>query len=177
MTDLMRHAKYQPECPICHIPDFTSRKGQYLRSGPGHFRFRCAGCQTTFTRFIPQEIGKSGDINQPPTRKAYPRTNQGESHPQAKLKEQEVRDLLVLKDSGSTIEELAERYGVAKATIGSVLNGTTWSSITGIQPKTAKLEKRYKQRGRLQSNKYYTDRILLLPPFPRTSQKGTVYAL
>lgn len=145
----MRHAKYKPECPVCQLSEKVSRKGIYARSGPGHFRFRCAGCNATFTRFIPQEIGKSGDINQPPKpRRSYPRTNQGESHPQSKLRERDVKDLLVLKDSGSTVEELAERFGVAKATIVSVINGTTWSSITGILSKTPKIEKRYKQRGR-----------------------------
>lgn len=144
----MRQPKYQPECPVCRVPDFTSRKGSYPKMGPGHFRFRCSQCKATFTRFIPQEVGKSGDINKTPQRKSYPRTNQGESHPQAKLKEKEVRDLLVLKDSGSTVEELAERFGVAIPTIKSVLNGSTWGSITGIQPKNPPLPRRYKQRGR-----------------------------
>lgn len=141
----MRYPKYQFDCPTCHVPDYTSRKGGYHRLGAGHFRFRCSVCKTTFTRFVAQE---APDREPPKPRRSYPRTNQGESHPQSKLKQKDVRDLLVLKDSGSNIEELAERYGVAKSTIVSVLNGTTWSSITGIQPKNPPLKKIYKQRGR-----------------------------
>ena len=144
----MRTPKYQPECPVCHNCAHTSRKGVYSRSGKGYFRFRCSACKCTFTRFIPQEVGKPGEASKPPQRKSYPRTNQGEKHPQAKLKEAQVRDILVLKDSGSTVEELADRYGVAKPTIVSILNGSTWSSVTGITPRTQELPRRYKQRGR-----------------------------
>lgn len=142
---MARIALYQPNCPQCQVGDRVRRKGRYPRAGDGFFRFACTRCNVTFTRFIPQETGKSDDARPRPPRKL---PNQGEAHPQAKLTATQVRDIISLFDSGSCLEDLAEQFSVAKPTIRSILNGDSWGSVTGIEPRTPKLPPRYKQRGR-----------------------------
>jgi len=142
---MARTAKYQPNCPQCQVGDRVRRKGRYLRAGDGFFRFCCTRCNVTFTRFVAQELGKSGDVPPRPPRKL---PNQGEAHPQAKLNATQVRDIVALSDSGSRLEDLAEQFNVAKPTIRSILIGDSWGSVTGIESRNPKLPPRYKQRGR-----------------------------
>lgn len=142
---MARTAKYQPSCPQCQVGDRVRRKGRYLRAGDGFYRLACTRCKVTFTRYIPDEVGKHGDVPLRPPRKL---PNQGESHPQAKLNAKQVRDIVSLYDSGSRLEDLAEQFSVAKPTIRSILNGDSWGSVTGIEPRVPKLPPRYKHRGR-----------------------------
>jgi hypothetical protein len=137
--------KYQVNCPQCQVCNQTHRKGKYPTAGAGYFRFRCKRCNVSFIRFISQEVGNCRDIPSRPPRKL---PNQGELHPQAKLNAAQVRDIISLFDSGSRLDDLAEQFGVAKPTIRSILNGDSWGSVTGIEPRTPKLPPRYKQRGR-----------------------------
>lgn len=60
------------------------------------------------------------------------RSYKGEQNPCAILSERQVKDIVTLKDSGSSVDELSERYGVAEATIASVLSGRSWAHVTGI---------------------------------------------
>lgn len=130
---MARLALYRYPCPACNKSDRVTRKGQYKNYGPGFFRMICHTCKTTFTRFIPEAIGLAP--NSPPPPLPDPKQiNQGENHPQAKLTAANVRDIVALFDSGSDAEELAERYGVAKPTIGAILRGETWAHITNIRP-------------------------------------------
>jgi transposase-like protein len=137
-------AKYPVNCPQCLISDRVVRKGLYAPAGDGFYRLVCRRCNVSFTRFI-SELA-TGAIA--PDRPVKPNVNQGEKHPQAKLSEKQVRDIVTLADSGSSTIELADRYQVSKAAIVSILYGVTWSSVTGIIPKTQKLPARYKKRGR-----------------------------
>jgi len=97
----------------------------------------------SFTRFIP-ELATGPIAPDRPVKSC----NQGEKHPQAKLTEKQVADIVTLSDSGSSAIELADRYNVSKAAITSILCGISWSSITGIIPKTQKLPARVKKKGR-----------------------------
>jgi hypothetical protein len=134
---MAKTAKYKYDCPECHNPDRVTRKGLYKPYGPGFYRMMCHTCRTTFTRFIPEAIGLPS--NSPPPLLPEPApVNQGEAHPQAKLNERQVRDIVSLYDSGSDAEELADRFGVAKATIAMILSGETWAHLTCIQPNNPK---------------------------------------
>jgi len=54
----------------------------------------------------------------------------GEKDPKAKLKEVQVRSIIrEYKAGGVTQRELAKRYGVARTTINSIVNGYTWKHI------------------------------------------------
>jgi len=149
--------KYPVNCPQCLISDRVVRKGRYPTAGDGFYRLVCRRCNVSFTRFI-SELA-TGPLAQPaptgaaPTERIAPdRTvkscNLGENHPKAKLTETQVRDIVTLADSGSSAIELADRYQVSRAAISSILCGISWSSITGIIPKTQKLPARYKKKGR-----------------------------
>ena len=140
---MARIAKYQLNCPQCLVSDRVARKGLYPAAGDGFYRLVCRRCNVSFTRFIPELA--TGAIA--PDRPVKP-CNQGEKHPQAKLTEKQVRDIVTLSDSGSSAIELADRYQVSKAAINNILYGNNWSSVTGITPKTQKLPARYKKRGR-----------------------------
>lgn len=144
MTQNMgRHKTYSIECPECGSPDRVLRKGQYKSKGQGFFRVKCHACNISFTRYIPEE---ANGAPMPPERPKKP-VNQGECHPQAKLSANNVRDIVALKDSGSRVWELAERYQVSEASIVAILTGQTWASVTGIERKTQKGMGRYKRRG------------------------------
>ena len=140
---MARIAKYPLNCPQCLVSDRVIRKGLYPAAGDGFYRLVCRRCNVSFTRCIPELA--TGAIA--PDRPAHI-PNRGEQHPQAKLTEKQVRDIVALSDSGSSAIELADRYQVAKATITSILYGVTWSSVTGLIPKTQKLPPRYRKRGR-----------------------------
>ncbi len=154
---MARIAKYQLNCPQCLIRDRVVRKGRYPAAGDGFYRLVCRRCNVSFTRFIPELA--TGPLAQPaptgaaPTERIAPdrpvkSCNRGEKHPQAKLTEKQVADIVTLSDSGSSAIELADRYNVSKAAITSILCGISWSSITGIIPKTQKLPARVKKKGR-----------------------------
>jgi hypothetical protein len=136
-------AKYPFNCPQCLVSDRVIRKGLYYPAGDGFYRLVCRRCSVSFTRFIP-ELATGAIAPDRPVKSC----NLGEKHPQAKLTEKQVRDIVALSDSGSSAIELADRYQVSKAAIVSILYGVTWSSVTGIIPKTQKLPARYKKRGR-----------------------------
>lgn len=140
---MARIAKYPLNCPQCLVGDRVVRKGLYRPAGDGFYRLVCRRCNVSFTRFIP-ELATGAIV---PDRPVKP-CNQGEKHPQAKLTEKQVKDIVALSDSGSSAIELADRYKVSKATITSILYGVTWSSVTGIIPKTQKLPARYTKKGR-----------------------------
>ena len=57
-------------------------------------------------------------------------TKQGEKHPRAILSEQEVRLIINLyKGGGYTHRGLAKQFGVAKTTIGHILNKENWKYL------------------------------------------------
>lgn len=141
---MARITKYRVDCPDCKSADRVTRKGRYLTAGDGHYRMICRACKITFTRLIPELIGTTPAVA--PRDRKLP--NQGESHPQAKLTERDVKDILSLSASGSYPIELAERYGVAKATIAAILNGKSWSSFTGISSHNSSARPKYKYRGK-----------------------------
>ena len=48
-----------------------------------------------------------------------------------KLDEKTVHEILTLEKSGLTQKAIAENIGVSSSTIGNILNGRTWSSVSG----------------------------------------------
>ncbi len=53
----------------------------------------------------------------------------GERHPQARLTENKVRKIRRLKGTGMTIQAIADRFGVNRATIHDVLIRRTWNHV------------------------------------------------
>lgn len=57
----------------------------------------------------------------------------GDKHYSAKLTEDDVKEILILRDFDFTQTELAKRFNVSQATIGYILRGDTWKHITRNQ--------------------------------------------
>jgi hypothetical protein len=57
------------------------------------------------------------------------RHTHGEQHPNAKLTEQAVRDIRRMKQGGEKIATIAARFGITKAHVHDVLNGTVWGHV------------------------------------------------
>jgi intein-encoded DNA endonuclease-like protein len=58
----------------------------------------------------------------------------GEESPRAKLTESKVREIMRLRtEDALTYKNIASMFGVRCSTIQSVLNGNTWSHITGLE--------------------------------------------
>lgn len=55
------------------------------------------------------------------------RARHGQAHRATKLTEEQVRELLVLAQTGSyRHRDLARQFGVARSTVTKLINGTTW---------------------------------------------------
>jgi hypothetical protein len=68
----------------------------------------------------------------------------GNQHPQAKLTEEQVIEILsAYENGGITQRELAEKYGVEQTVISGIVLGKTWSHITG-KPKNVRQSRRTK---------------------------------
>lgn len=65
----------------------------------------------------------------------------GEKNTQAKLKEEQVLQIVELYKTGAyTYVSLAKKYGVAMTGISNIFNGHCWSYLTGIKNKHDKLQ-------------------------------------
>lgn len=55
----------------------------------------------------------------------------GMEHPNAKLTDDDIREirLLYFSDHKITQQQIADRYGVSQAHIGKILNGLRWSHV------------------------------------------------
>jgi predicted DNA-binding protein (UPF0251 family) len=53
----------------------------------------------------------------------------GDKHQNSKLTSDDIVDIRCLNAYGSTVRQIAESFGVARATIHRVLDGTTWNHI------------------------------------------------
>lgn len=60
----------------------------------------------------------------------------GSKHPDAKLTEEQVLEIVKLFNNGKTKEELSKLYNVSKFTIKAILNGQRWSHTTNIKTKS-----------------------------------------
>lgn len=56
----------------------------------------------------------------------------GEQIIQSKLTEKEVREIVEMRNNGSTLCAIAAQYGVAYTTVQSILLGKSWTHITGL---------------------------------------------
>lgn len=72
-------------------------------------------------------LGTPGDNSRDMTRKG--RSAYGEKHSQSKLTESDVNRIRELRKSGETQESIASRYGVARRTIGDVVNNKMWKHM------------------------------------------------
>lgn len=59
---------------------------------------------------------------------AHGRSTRGEKHANAKLTEQQVNEILLLK-SIKTQPEIAKQFGVSRSTIGMIHSGRNWSWV------------------------------------------------
>lgn len=57
----------------------------------------------------------------------------GESHCNARLDNEKVRQVLALRSEGMSQQAIASMLGVAQATIYRILHGICWSRVTGIK--------------------------------------------
>lgn len=65
-------------------------------------------------------------------RDAKGRQSKGEKHPDAKLTEEQVREIRIVYKAGSRrygIRPLARAYGLSKSTMASVVNRLTWKEV------------------------------------------------
>lgn len=56
----------------------------------------------------------------------------GSRHGRSKLTEESARQIVQLANSGAKHRDLAERFGVTKSTVTSVVAGETWGHATGV---------------------------------------------
>ena len=68
-----------------------------------------------------KDLYKSGKMKAP--------EQKGADNPNAKLSEEDVREIRRKKEEGITHEELAKEYGVTKTTISQIYNRKLWSHI------------------------------------------------
>lgn len=65
----------------------------------------------------------------------------GENHNNTSLKETDVLTIVKEHEAGTTQAELARQYDVTTTTIGNIINGHTWSDLTGFFPKVRRITK------------------------------------
>jgi DNA invertase Pin-like site-specific DNA recombinase len=53
----------------------------------------------------------------------------GSGHKRSKLKEADIRSIRELRAKGTTLREIADRFGVSFSTIFQILSGTTWRHV------------------------------------------------
>ena len=56
----------------------------------------------------------------------------GDAHPNSKLKDDDIIDILNRANNGETYVSISKIYGVGLGTISNILNGKIWSHITNI---------------------------------------------
>lgn len=71
--------------------------------------------------------GTIGDNMQDKAQKG--RAPRGESHPNAELTEEDVREMRRLREEGWSLNQLADRYGRDKANISLIVRGLSWKHI------------------------------------------------
>lgn len=73
------------------------------------------------------------------------RTTNGERSSLAKLTADQVREIMVLKSSGTSAKSIAKKYGVHWDTIHAIFRGNSWNHITGIPRKRTpgRLKRKY----------------------------------
>jgi len=62
-------------------------------------------------------------------RELIPASQKGESNPNSKLNEDDIKDIRESKEHGITHRELAERYNVTKTTISQIVNRKLWKHV------------------------------------------------
>lgn len=55
---------------------------------------------------------------------------QGIRHPLARLTEQDVSEIITLRDSGLKLQDIADRYGVSDSTISAIIHSKRWAHFS-----------------------------------------------
>lgn len=56
-----------------------------------------------------------------------------EVNPNTKLTKEDILNIVELYGNGSSVDELSDTYGIQQQSIRNIINGVTWSDVTGIQ--------------------------------------------
>lgn len=64
--------------------------------------------------------------------------NKGENSALAVLKESDIHDIMIMRSEGMTERQIATAKNVKRSTIASIMQGFSWSHITGIKKKVQK---------------------------------------
>lgn len=75
-------------------------------------------------------VGTMADNQSDMARKG--RAARGTRHPAARLREEDARQALALRQNGLTISDIASRFGVSRTAISDLLSGKSWGHATGI---------------------------------------------
>lgn len=81
-------------------------------------------------------------------------SNVGETHPSAKLNEEQIREIFRLKEKGIMQKDIAIKLHVSPECITRIINGTLWSHIEGLKRGTDK--KKTKRLTKKQKNEIKT---------------------
>lgn len=78
------------------------------------------------------EVGTHADNNRDMVERGRAIYVQGERIAQAKLTEDEVREIVTMRGEGRTLKEIAAHFGVHFGTVQLILLGKTWTHVTGL---------------------------------------------
>lgn len=78
------------------------------------------------------ELGTQADNNRDMHERGRAVQVRGTEIVQSKLSEEEVREIVEMRNSGATLCAIAAQYGVAYTTVQSILLGKSWTHITGL---------------------------------------------
>lgn len=74
-------------------------------------------------------LGTRADNNAEKVARGRQSSNRGECNPRARLTTQDVREIRAANRRGESQRSLAERYGVARATISFAIAGRNWAVV------------------------------------------------
>lgn len=75
------------------------------------------------------EVGTVADNTRDKYERGRGPNRQGEKHPMARLDEDRVRQLRKMASLGFTHTAIAEKFGIARQTVGNIVRGRNWSHI------------------------------------------------
>ncbi|RVG08581.1 hypothetical protein CN204_04415 [Sinorhizobium meliloti] len=104
-------------CLVVHGEPPTEKHHASHSCGNGHL-----GCVN------PNHLGWKTNLENIQDMVAHGRSTRGEKHANAKLTEQQVNEILLLK-SIKTQPEIAKQFGVSRSTIGMIHSGRNWSWV------------------------------------------------
>ena len=59
---------------------------------------------------------------------------QGERHPNAKLSEDNVREMRFMHDAGFSMRSIGKQFNVSSYTARLAIKGITWKHVSGFRP-------------------------------------------